>query len=82
MENLINFDENENNQKKSSQQTPKKSMNNFSRHPLLVNDRLSLELNNPFDTLEYNVIHSSDPFECLFTKQNIKSENNEKDCNE
>ena len=32
---------------------------------MTVNDRLSFELNNPFDNLEYRITHSDDPFECL-----------------
>lgn len=65
MENLINFDEND-----RQNESPKKQQNNPGLiHPLLVNDRMSLELNNPFDKLEYRATHLEDPFECLEKNQ-------------
>ncbi|XP_070491378.1 putative leucine-rich repeat-containing protein DDB_G0290503 [Chironomus tepperi] len=64
MENLINFDENESKDENIVEPTNNLSKNIF-RHPLLINDRLSFELNNPFDNLEYRITHSDDPFECL-----------------
>lgn len=65
MDNLINFEDNESSCKKT--ETQRKP----SKNPLLVNDRLSFELNNPFDKLEYRITHSDDPFECLETKQEV-----------
>jgi hypothetical protein len=64
MENLINFDENENKNENSVEPTKNLNKNVFKQH-LLINDRLSFELNNPFDNLEYRITHSDDPFECL-----------------
>jgi hypothetical protein len=65
MENLINFeDENENLVvKKDEEKTPIK------RQHLLVQERISLDLNNPFDKFEYRATHLNDPFECLEIKQ-------------
>ncbi|CAG9803210.1 unnamed protein product [Chironomus riparius] len=64
MENLINFDENESKSENSVEPTKNLNKNIFRQH-LLINDRLSFELNNPFDNLEYRITHSEDPFECL-----------------
>ena len=76
MENLINFEENgsNNNNIKESSKPQKKQL----KHQLIINDRLSLELNNPFDKLEYRITHRDDPFECLETRNLICSENAEK----
>jgi hypothetical protein len=70
MENLINFDEND----RKNESPKKKQKNTGFIHPLLVNDRLSLELNNPFDKLEYRVTHLEDPFECLEKNQMTTSQ--------
>ncbi|KAG5684312.1 hypothetical protein PVAND_013547 [Polypedilum vanderplanki] len=76
MENLINFEENDNNNKeRSSNEILAK--NPAINHPLLINSRLSFELNNPFDKLEYKVTHSQDPFECLEMANNSAKTNGE-----
>lgn len=76
MENLINFDENEN--KSENPIEPTKNLNkNIFKHQLLINDRLSFELNNPFDNLEYRITHSDDPFECLEKNKLSKSRNSD-----
>lgn len=76
MENLINFDENEG--KTENYVEPTKNFSkNVIRHPLLINDRLSFELNNPFDNLEYRITHSADPFECLERNKLTTSRNSE-----
>lgn len=73
MENLINFEENG---------TPKKQKHSKKNpvliHPLLVNDRMSLELNNPFDKLEYRATHLDDPFECLINSKETMIKNETK----
>lgn len=76
MENLINFeDENENLLiKKDEEKTPTATR----RQHLLVQDRISLDLNNPFDKLEYRATHHNDPFECLEIKQESRDPANNK----
>lgn len=66
MENLINFEE--------ENETESKKKLSPIKHTLLVQGRMSLDLNNPFDKLEYRATHLDDPFECLEVKkqQNIK----------
>ena len=67
MDNLINFEE-DNSQKQKTQEIPKNSLET----PLFVTGRPSLDLNNPFDKLEYRAIHFDDPFECLEIKKEAK----------
>jgi hypothetical protein len=67
MDNLINFeDESFCGEKKEEN----KSLNSLAQ-PLLVSGRLSLDLNNPFDKLEYRCTHIDDPFDCLETRKEI-----------
>lgn len=70
MDNLINFeDENFGAEKKEEN----KVLHQLA-HPLLVSGRLSLDLNNPFDKLEYRATHIDDPFDCLETKREIRKD--------
>lgn len=68
MENLINFED----ESEVDKVENIKIENKLLKHPLLVQDRMSLDLNNPFDKLEYRATHHSDPFECLEFKQQSK----------
>lgn len=81
MENLINFEENETSSEKLSKnsKSPLLKQNLQNIHSLLVNDRLSLDLNNPFDKMEYKSVHSNDPFECLEKKKMTSSQKKSKD---
>jgi len=74
MENLINFDDEA---KLKIKDSPKRSISP-GRHPLIVQNRMSFELNNPFDQFEYRAQHSEDPFEidCLINRQKADPENN------
>lgn len=65
MDNLINFDQ-------DCDESVKKD-ENINRaqspllHPLLISDSSNIDLNNPFDRMQYRVNHIDDPFECLET---------------
>lgn len=79
MENLINFEE-ENEIGKIEEMKKVSSPIKNPQH-LLVQGRMSLDLNNPFDKFEYRATHADDPFECLVLKQQqnkdpAKDENN------
>lgn len=71
MENLINFDDTN----FDGDDEKKEIKNSQFSHPLLVSARLSLDLNNPFDKLEYRATHCDDPFDCLeLTKERRSDE--------
>lgn len=68
MDNLINFDD--------ETKSPTVNKNEIARsksplpYPLLIPET-DLDLNNPFDRLEYRLKYSNDPFECLETFNDI-----------
>lgn len=74
MENLINFDESIEEEKKKvkKSKTPKK-------HPFVDDKhRVSLELDsNPFDKMEYRITHYADPFECLEVSKTKSQQNSQ-----
>lgn len=73
MDNLINFEDEENFGCEKNKKEENKSTNSLSQ-PLLVSARLSLDLNNPFDKLEYRAFHIDDPFDCLETKKEVQKD--------
>lgn len=74
MDNLINFEEEENfGTEKTKEEN--KSTNFLASQPLFVSSaRLSLDLNNPFDKLEYRAFHIDDPFDCLEIKKEVQKD--------